>query len=101
MQNVEVPFADHIDHLAREEIRTYMQANATKYDSYFLVDIETACKLICMKQGMFYKYIRDRPEIRAIERYPVDPETGIASHKRPYFRPDEFKQAIEHIFDSW
>lgn len=101
MQNVEVPFAEHIDDLAKHEIRSYIEANAPKYDSYFLVDIDTAQKLLCMKSSMFYKYIRNRPEIRAIERYPVDPATGIASTKKPYFRPDELKQAAKQIFDNW
>lgn len=101
MQNAEVPFAEHIDDLAREEIQSYIKTNSHTFDSYFLVDLDTAQKLLCMKQSTFYKYIRNRPEIRSIERYPVDPKTGITSSKKPYFKPEELKAAVNHIYENW
>lgn len=96
---MEATFTQHIDDIARQEIKHAID-NSSTINDYFLLDRYTAAEKLSMKDGYFYKYIYGTPEERSVRRYPVDPRTGKASNK-PYYRPEELKRAISMISRRW
>ncbi|WP_133244313.1 hypothetical protein [Levilactobacillus bambusae] len=63
-------------------------------------DIAEAMKQTSMKRSFFDKYIRHTPEMRLVEFYPTNPETGEVSNK-PYYEPEKFREAARKIQERW
>ena len=96
---MEATFTQHIDDLARQEIKRTID-NFDNLNDYFLLDKHTAAKKLSMSESYFYKYIVNTPEEAAIRHYPVNHKTGEVSEKA-YYNPEELKQAIRHIQQHW
>lgn len=104
MAEATLSFEERVNLMSEQETRRIVEQKLRNFDPnnmpVFLLDLKAAQESVNMKPTFFDDYVRNEPEIKLIERHPINKETGEVS-KKPFWLPSEFEQAIKAISKRW